>query len=237
MFLDSFKNAETKRKYNNWLYQFLKLIPEELFKDAGQAPMCQEVGTLARCFVGLAKKNPDLAKNIIAEYIKEEKKLVAENKLNPNTVPNHVKPIKSLLDANGIPVHWKSLHKMYPREQKSDDRAYTKKELQRMIEVCSDITDKVIIQLFSSGGFRLGAWDYFSWKDVMFFKNLDGTYKGAALLVYRGDPESYWTFITPEACKTLEIYRESWKSQTGKYPQRLCRCVRFQGLYFSLDVL
>lgn len=211
----------------------MKVIPEDLFKEEGHAPVCQEVGTLARCFAGLAKKNPDLAKNIIAEYIKEEKKLVAENKLNPNTIPNHVKPIKSLLDANGIPIHWKSLHKMFPREQKSDDRAYTKEELQRMIEVCSDITDKVIIQIFSSGGFRLGAWDYFSWKDVIFFKNPDGTYKGAALLVYRGDPESYWTFITPEACKTLEIYRESWKAQTGKYPSPddpLVKAVKFLGI-------
>ena len=61
--------------------------------------MCQHFGTLARCFVGLAKKDPDMAKNIIAEYIKEEKKLVAENKLNPNTIPNHIKPIKSKISS------------------------------------------------------------------------------------------------------------------------------------------
>jgi hypothetical protein len=134
MFLDSLTNKETRRKYNNWLYQFLKLIPEDFFKHTGQAPMCQDVGTLARCFVDLAKKSPDLAKNIIAEFIKEEKKLAAENKLNPNTIPNHVKPIKSLLDANGIPIHWKSLHKMYPREQKNQDRAYTKEELQNLTQ-------------------------------------------------------------------------------------------------------
>ena len=202
----------------SWLYRFLKVIPDELYKVSGQTPKCQDIGTLARCFVNLAKKDPDMAKNIIAEFIKEEKKLVAENKLNPNTIPNHIKPIKSLLDANSIPIHWKSLHKMYPREQQSNDRAYTREEIQKMIEVCSDITDKVIIQLFSSGGFRLGAWEYFTWKNVIFFKNSDGSYKGAALLVYQVDPESYWTFITPETCKTLELYQESWKSQTGKYP-------------------
>lgn len=42
---------------------------------------------------------------------------------------------------------------------------------------------------------------------------------GAALLVYRGDPESYWTFITPEACQTLELYKEKWKSVIGNYPK------------------
>jgi len=72
--------------------------------------------------------------------------------------------------------------------------------------------------MFSSGGFRLESWDYFTWKDVIFFK--DGkNYKGAALRIYRGDPESYFTFITPEACKALEIYRENWKADIGVYPK------------------
>ncbi|MDE1763673.1 MAG: site-specific integrase [Thaumarchaeota archaeon] len=88
-----------------------------------------------------------------------------------------------------------------------------------MIEVAPDITDKMIIQIFSSGGFRLESWNYFTWKDVVFFKNKSGSYKGAALLIYRGDQEIYWTFITPEACQTLEIYREKWKSDIGNYPK------------------
>lgn len=210
----------------------MKLIPSELFGEA-KIPNCQQVGTLARSFVMLARKDPSLAQNIIAEYIKEEKKLVAAKELNPNTLPNHIKPIKSLLDANGIPIHWKSLHKLFPREQKTEDRAYTKEELQRMMEVVPSITDKLIIQMYSSGGFRLGAWDYFTWKDVTFFKNIDGSYKGAALRVYGGDPESYWTFITPEACKTLETYKEAWKSQTGKYPKDndpLIMSIKFRGI-------
>ena len=88
-----------------------------------------------------------------------------------------------------------------------------------MLEVASDITDKVLILMFSSEGFRLESWDYFTWKDLVFFKNEDGSYKGAALLIYRGDPESYFTFITPEACKALELYRENWKVGIGAYPK------------------
>lgn len=88
-----------------------------------------------------------------------------------------------------------------------------------MIEVAPDIIDKLIIEIFSSAGFRLESWNYFTWKDVILFKNKDSSYKGAALLVYRGDPESYWTFITPEACKTLELYKEKWKADIGVYPK------------------
>src|SRR6185437_3549336 len=93
-----------------------------------------------------------------------------------------------------------------------------REEIQRMLEVCNDVTDKVIVLMSSSGGFRVESWNFFKWKDVVFFKNSDGSFKGAALLVYRGDPEHYWTFITPESCKMLELYKELWKSQTGKYP-------------------
>lgn len=231
LFLDSIKNSETKRKYKNILYRFLKLIPNKFYEDSiGHSPRDTKIETLARSFVYLAKNDPKLAQNIIAIFIKEEKKLVASGELNPNTLPNHIKPIKALLDANSIALHWKTLHKLYPRPKKTQDRAYTRQELQQMIEASPDITDKLIIQLFSSGGFRLEAWDYFTWKDVIFFKNDDNSYQGAALLVYRGDPESYWTFITPEACHTLDHYREVWKSDIGRYPkpdEPLIKSVRF----------
>ena len=219
LFIHSIKSDETKRKYKSHLLRFLKLIPNKIYEDKiKKFPKDKELQTLATHFVELAKEDTKFAYNIISAYIREEKKLVESGDLNPNTLPNHIKPIKALLDSNAVALHWKSLYKLYPRPKKTEDRAYTREELQQMIEVSSDITDKLIIQLFSSGGFRVEAWDYFTWKDVIFFKNSDGSFKGASLLVYRGDPESYWTFITPEACKTLHNYKELWKSQTGREP-------------------
>jgi len=231
LFVDSIKSDETKRRYKKNLYRFLKLIPNKIYQDTIDiSPAGREIETLSSCFVKLAQKEPKLAQNIISAFIKEDKKLVESGQLNPNTLPNHVKPIRALLDANSIPMHWKSLHKLYPRPKNTQDRAYTREELQRMVEASPHITDKLIIQLFSSGGFRVEAWDYFTWQDVVFFKNQDGTFKGAALQVYRGDPESYFTFITPEACRTLENYREVWKSEIGRYPlpkEPLIRTVKF----------
>ena len=97
-----------------------------------------------------------------------------------------------------------------------------------------DITDKVIITLFSSAGFRLEVWNYFTWKDIKMFKNQDGSYRGGALLVYGNDEESYWTHITPEACKFIEMYREKWKSDIGVYPkvdQPLLKAVKFPTIH------
>lgn len=120
MFLNSLKNYDVKRKYPKFLQKFLRLIPGEAYRKAlGKIPMCQEVGTLANAFVSLAKKDPSLATRIIIAYVKEDNKLVSEGKLSPNTVPNHIKPIKTLLDAGGVAIHWKTIYKMYLPEKKS----------------------------------------------------------------------------------------------------------------------
>lgn len=183
-------------------------------------PEDREPKTLASYFLDLTKKNPELSTKIIAQFIKNQVELVQSGQMSPNTLPNHIKPIKAFLDSNGVALHWKSLYKLYPKiRPAADDRAYTREELQKMLDISTDITDKIIIQMFSAGGFRLESWNYFIWKDVVFFKNQDDSYKGAALLVYRGDPESYWTFLTPECCRNLELYREMWRSQTGRYPK------------------
>ena len=217
MFLDNIKSPETARKYKKLLEKFLRSIPDQVYEKKSKK---SDVKSIVKYFVDLAKKNPDLAADIIATYIKEEKKLVESGLLSSGTLENHIKPIKVLLDANRIAIHWKSLHKLYPRKQSTtDDRAYTKSELQKMLEIARDITDKVIITVFSSGGFRLEAWNYFTWKDIKLFKNQDNSYKGGALLVYGKDEESYWTHITPEACKYVEMYREKWKSDIGIYPE------------------
>jgi len=221
LFLDSIRSPATLRRYKNLLGTFLKLVPNKFYTESlGMTPENRDPKLLAGFFVELARKDMELTSNIIAEFIKQDKKRVESGEISSQTIPNHIKPIKVLLDANGIPIHWKSLHKLMPRrESKSKDRAYTKEEIQKMLDVTNDITDKVLLLMFSSGGFRLEAWDYFTWKDLVFFKNDDGSYKGAALLIYRGDPESYFTFITPEACKAIELYRENWKADIGVYPK------------------
>ena len=51
-----------------------------------------------------------------------------------------------MLESNAVPIHWKSLNKILPRRKaKSKDRAYTKEEIQKMLEVSNNITDKVLI--------------------------------------------------------------------------------------------
>ncbi len=115
LFKDSIKAPDTLRKYNKDLYKFLSAIPTKVYQDTlGKMPQDTEPKTLASFFVELARKNLDLAYDIIAAFVKEKKKLVEQGNLNPNSLPNHIKPIKVLLDSNKISLHWKSLYMLYP---------------------------------------------------------------------------------------------------------------------------
>jgi len=218
-FLESMRSSETKRMYVRNLKRFLNLIPNNIFEEyLGESPKSREIEDLATSFTNIARKDTAATKQIIKSYVKEIKKEVENGNLSPNTVKSKINPIKALLSANEVDISWKLINKMFPREVRSDDRAYTKEEIQKMLEHCTDVIDKLIILMFSSAGFRLESWDYFCWKDVVFFESENNDYKGAALRVYRGDPEEYWTFITPEACKILLLYKEEWKSRFLKYP-------------------
>jgi len=204
----------TRKKYDGQLEMFLN--PNYKWDTQQQTRFHAtetEFTIMVNDFVNLIRKDPNAGKNRIKRYVMKLKKQLDEHTLNPNTARNRLKPIKAMLRANEIDFSWYLIDRMMPRETKSSDRAYTRTEIQKMIIHCEDITDKMIIIGFSCAGFRLEAWDYFTWSDVVFFKNDDNSYKGGALRVYHGDVEEYWTHITPEFCNLLDLYRVYWKSK------------------------
>ena len=220
-FVDSIRDKETFRKYNSYLRLFLDLIPNEMYKQYLQHdPKSRDIQDLASAFTEIAQKNVKNAKDIIQAYTRNLKEQIDNNKLSPATAKNRLKPIKALMKSNDIEMSWYLVDKSLPKPGKSLDRAYKKEELQSMMNIATDLTDKVIIVLFSSGGFRVESWNYFTWDDVVYFYNKDDSFKGGALRVYRGDIEEYWCFITPEACRYLMLYREEWKSRFFRYPEK-----------------
>ena len=198
---------------------FLELIPYDIFKRYLNYEPLRTNKDLAAAFTELASTNVKIAKAVIGAYVREMKAENEKGNLMPATMKNRLKPIKKLLKANDVEISWYLVDKSLPKIGKSKDRAYTRLELQNMITKAIDITDKVIITSASSGGFRVEAWNYFTWGDLVIFYNDDGTPKGGALRVYHGDIEEYWTHITPEACSYFLLYRETWKARFMNYPK------------------
>jgi len=94
LFLDSIRSPATLRRYKNHLHTFLKLIPNQIYTDSfGKTPKDRDAVTLAKFFVQLARKDMDLASDVIATFIKEDRKRVTSGEISSQTIPNHIKPL------------------------------------------------------------------------------------------------------------------------------------------------
>ena len=57
---------------------------------------------------------------------------------------------------------------------------------------------KAIVYTMASSGIRLGAWDYLRWGNIRPIER-NAEIVAAKMIVYAGDDEEYFTFISREA--------------------------------------
>ena len=67
---------------------------------------------------------------------------------------------------------------------------------------------KPIVLTMVSSGIRITAWDYLRWKHIIPIENEKGVVIAAKILVYAGDPEQYYSFITSEAYDALKNWMQ-----------------------------
>jgi hypothetical protein len=148
--------------------------------------------------------------NSIIRYLQMNKERVENNEIAAATLHNSVKVIKLFCEMNEIGLPWKRITRGLPRARRyADDRAPTLEEVQKIVEY-PDRRIKAIVSTMVSSGIRLGAWNYLKWKHITPIKR-DGKVVAAKIIVYQGDPEQYFSFITSEAFFELEkwiLYRK-----------------------------
>jgi hypothetical protein len=81
--------------------------------------------------------------------------------------------------------------------RKTDDRVPTREEILKLVQY-PDRRIKAIVYIMASSGIRLGAWDFLQWKHLSPVCDEKGNLLGAKLIVYAGELEEYYTFVTPE---------------------------------------
>ena len=139
-----------------------------------------------------------------ANYQKER---VNKKEISPSTVPNYFKAVKLFCQANRLSknIEWKNISKTMPRGlTAADDRAPTLEEIQKLLEF-PDRRVKPLVLTMVSSGIRVGAFETLKWKHIIPIydqkqpqQNSD-IIKAAKILVYPGDREQYYSFLTPEA--------------------------------------
>lgn len=101
---------------------------------------------------------------------------------------------------------WKKITRGLPKERRyAADRAPTIEEIKKIMEY-PDRRIKAIVLVMSSSGIRLGSWDYLKWANIIPIKRGEDNkvvVVAAKIIVYAGEEDEYFSFITPEAYQAL----------------------------------
>lgn len=157
-----------------------------------------------RVFVQNARKDNSWAFRSIINFLQFQKERVDRKEITGSTIRNYVKAIKLFTEMNDILISWKRIARGLPRGRKwADDRAPTMDEIRKVVEY-PDRRIKPIVYTMVSSGIRLGAWDYLNWGHVTpMHSDSNGELVAAKIMVYSGEEEQYFTFISPEAYRAL----------------------------------
>jgi integrase len=162
-------------------------------------------------------KKGELEKQLIM-FARYQKERVNNKEISPSTVPNYFKAIKLFCQANRISniVEWKLVSKGLPRGLRAaDDRAPTLEEIQKLLEFPDRRIGPLVLILVSSG-IRIGAFETLKWKHITPIYSKDKNELIAAkILVYPGDREQYYSFLTPEAYTSLAEWM-AYRSKCGE---------------------
>lgn len=133
---------------------------------------------------------------------------------NPNSIPSKFQGIKHFCIMNEINLNWNKIYKLFPEKQKTQNlRAYTRKEIHHMLDAEKNIRNKALIHFLASTGARVGVFDH-----SLSMKHLKKMPKGySAILLYAGDVDEYYTFLTPQATKILTTYHNLRKQKGEKF--------------------
>jgi len=137
------------------------------------------------------------------EMLVEEYVVFLKKTVNPNSVQTMMTGVKHFFIMNRVSLFWELIQKMYPEKiKRSGFKAWETQHIREMLEATTTRRSKAIIHFLASTGSRIGVFDYDL--TMKHLKNLDGGCK--AVLIYAGETDEYWSFLTPEASNALEFY-------------------------------
>jgi len=204
LFLYGIRSDATKDRYTRRLKDFFDYL--ELNGDLSEQ---------SKQFILHSQNNGKswVTANVI-KFLLYHKERVERGEIAAGTLRNYYKPIKLFLEQNDIELFWRKITRGLPKSRKhAADRAPTISEIQKLIEY-PDRRIKAIVFTMCSSGIRLGAWDYLKWSHITPITQ-DDKIVAAKIIVYGGDPEQYFSFISPEAYVELKKWMD-FRAEAGE---------------------
>ena len=203
IFLYALKAPATKDKYIQRLTKFLDFLGYQGTKEEK-----------ARAFPAHARADPNHAFNSILKFFQSKREQIDRKEMAIGTVRNYVKSIKLFCDMADLQIPWAKIARGLPRAKRfADDRAPTLQEIRKIVEY-PDRRIKPVVCMMAATGIRVGAWDYLRYGDIVPIER-EGKLVVAKVLVYAGTPDSYITFMTPEAYREVEAWMK-FRKQCGE---------------------
>jgi len=123
-------------------------------------------------------------------------------KVSSNSIRGYMAPIELFYAMNDVTLNSKKLHKMFPAKEKPEGyAAYTRTDIQTMLENTTSKRNKAIIHFFACAYNRRGAIPELKVRHLHDYK--DGC---QYVQIYGDDNAEYETFITPECVKVIQNY-------------------------------
>jgi len=205
-FTYALKAPESRRQYPRRFKPFLDYI--------GLKGTLQEQ---AKQFWLKAKDETRWAEDSLMEFIRFQKERATSGEISNSTIPNYYRATKLFCEMNDIILNWKKISRGLPRViEAANDRAPTLEEIQKLVEY-PDRRIKPIVCTMLSSGIRIGAFDYLKWKHITPNTNEAEKILAAKIIVYAGDSEEYYSFITPEAYDALK----DWMDFMASYGEKI----------------
>jgi hypothetical protein len=198
-FIYALKSKDVKRQYPVMLSRFLNFIDSQ---GDSLEEKCESLYQFARSI-----DNRRLLESELMRYISFQESRIARKEISSGTLRNYIKAIKLFFTMNDILVNWDKIKMGMPTvNQTSDDRVPEIAEIKALLDY-NDIRIKPIVLTMLSSGIRVGAWDWLKWKHIVSIEK-EGTIVAAKIIVYAGEPEQYFSFITSECYNALKTYMD-----------------------------
>jgi integrase len=202
LYLYSLKSSQTRKKYQGRIDKFFSFAGVE-----GKTTEEKSIKFVEKA--GLEGKK--WVFNSVLNFMLYQVNRVQNKEIVASTIQNYLKSIKLFCELADIEISWKRISRGLPRGKSyADDRIPTDEEIQKIIEY-PDRRIKAIIYTMISSGIRLGSWDYLRWGNITSIEKDGLGVVAAKVIVYAGEDEEYFTFISSEAYLELQKwikYRE-----------------------------
>jgi len=187
LFEQAIRSPQTHKVYMYSLHEFMKFIKIEKYDD-------------------ILKLDSETIQKLLEDWIID----LSERELKANTIIGKLSAVELFLDMNKVAFYKKIIHRLVPSTDyiPGGDKAYTREEIQRILDSTTKLRTKALIHYLASTGVRPASIT----DPVLRLKHIeDMPYGCKSVKIYEGSKQRYWAFLTPEASKALENYFSSRK--------------------------